>query len=278
MSAAQNSTGHVSHVPRVSWTSTQSYLEPYDPHVRAGLGTSLLLESIFRQDNSDLSETASEEAHQLLLRARYHLNMAQFLSSVSPSTTAGAAADDAIFGNVGAISRKSSNVEGNKAATTAAVLHNLALAHIGEYTPTKRPRALLHRDARPFGISFPFFRQPLATTWTRFPSCCTPPGCAASIPMPPGRIGTPRTRCCGWPRRGRCRSERGRRGRQGKGSGGCRSSAQISTLGGRQGYSIVFLFGSTFCVEGVIVRWPDQRYCRRIGHFKMMGIKTLRIE
>ncbi len=113
------------------WCCIKSYLERYDPNVRAGLGTSLLLEGIFRDEDGDSDPKES------LLMARYHLRVASFLCSTAPRTTESASTEVAEVGEVNIFSgipKKLLRVDDETAATNAAILHNLALAHIGKHS------------------------------------------------------------------------------------------------------------------------------------------------
>eukprot|EP00571_Detonula_confervacea_P015912 CAMPEP_0172302994 /NCGR_PEP_ID=MMETSP1058-20130122/4607_1 /TAXON_ID=83371 /ORGANISM="Detonula confervacea, Strain CCMP 353" /LENGTH=622 /DNA_ID=CAMNT_0013013669 /DNA_START=16 /DNA_END=1884 /DNA_ORIENTATION=- len=102
------------------------YVEPYNPDVRAGLGTSLLIQGIFHHDNSDSTVKEAHDARSLLTLASYHLKVASSLCSSPLSKMVGNGGEDTAPTALSRLTR----VDDENAASHAAILHNLALAHL----------------------------------------------------------------------------------------------------------------------------------------------------
>ncbi len=102
----------------------KSKIRPFDPTIRAGLGTCLLIQGIFYQgDKSANTKAMSPTQSSLLSLATYHLKVAASLSS-SPQSVAVGSGRDIIKASYGV-----SKSDDENAASLAAILHNLALAY-----------------------------------------------------------------------------------------------------------------------------------------------------
>ena len=103
----------------------KSKVRPFDPTLRAGLGTSLLLQGIFHKgDESTNTKAKSPMQSSLLSLATYHLKVAASLSS-SPQSVAVGSGRDVVTGSYGV-----SKSDDENAASLAAIFHNLALAYL----------------------------------------------------------------------------------------------------------------------------------------------------
>lgn len=109
----------------------KSTVRPFDPDVRAGLGTCLLIQGIFHQDDKSTKTSNNAKSpvqSSLLSLATYHLKVASSLSSspqsVLATTTSGSGRAD-IISRYGVTKSDDDN-----AASHAAILHNLALAYL----------------------------------------------------------------------------------------------------------------------------------------------------
>jgi hypothetical protein len=101
----------------------QIEVEPYNPDVRAGLGTSLLMQGIFYQE---IREGVDDNVQNSLLSlASHHLKLASLLSTSSSSGDDGSIS----LGTDNAMSRLT-NVNYENAASHAAILHNLGLSYV----------------------------------------------------------------------------------------------------------------------------------------------------
>ena len=122
-------------------------MEPYNADVRAGLGTSLLIQGIFNSDTNEISPADSQAS--LLALATYHLKVA---SSLYSSSNVEARSKDNIATDLSpALSRMIESNGDNNAASHAAALHNLALAYLAvgdtdSSVPVLLRSAALYRD------------------------------------------------------------------------------------------------------------------------------------
>lgn len=100
----------------------QSKVEPYNPDVKAGLGTSLLIQGIFYQE---IREGVDDNVQSTLFSlAAHHLKLASLLCSSTPKGAA-----ESGSGAPNSMSRLA-KVNDKNAASHAAILHNLALSYV----------------------------------------------------------------------------------------------------------------------------------------------------
>jgi len=104
-----------------------SQVEPHNPDVRAGLGTSLLIQGIFENDGSD---SAKIVAQPLLSLASYHLKVASSLCASSHDAAVGNGNLGTPIDTAPALSRLTTSEDDENSASQAAILHNLALAYL----------------------------------------------------------------------------------------------------------------------------------------------------